>query len=63
MPEHEALDVKISMRIDNYVVSKLQGTWIHDVFNKLRSLKQRVTRRSDGDACCCNNMLAGLENI
>lgn len=37
------------MRSHNYVVSKLRGTWIHYAFNKLRSLKQRVMRRSDGE--------------
>src|SRR4026207_1246145 len=31
------------------VVNKLRGTWIHDAFNKLRSLKQRVMRRSEGE--------------
>ncbi len=49
MPVPEALDMKISMRDPNYVVTKLRGTWIHYVFNKLRSLKQRVMRRSEGE--------------
>jgi len=49
MPAHEAQDIKISMRIHDSVVNKLQGTWIHYVFNKLRSLRQRVMRRSEGE--------------
>ena len=49
MPAHAALVMKISMRIRDYVVHKLRGTWIHYVFNKLRSLRQRVMRRSDGE--------------
>lgn len=48
-PALEPLDVKISMKIYNYVVDKLRGTWIHYVFKKLRSLKRRVMRRSDGE--------------
>jgi hypothetical protein len=43
------LDRNISLGIHNYAVTKLRGTWIHYVFNKLRSLKQRVMRRSDGE--------------
>lgn len=50
MPAHESLDRQISTtRIHNYVVSKLRGTWIHYTFSKLRGLKQRVMRRSDGE--------------
>ena len=59
MPEHEALDVKISMRSHNCVVNKLRGTWIHDVFNKLRSLKLRVMRRSDGERFLLQQYLRG----
>ena len=43
------LDMKISMMDHNYIVNKLRGTWIHDVFNTLRSLKQHVMRRSEGE--------------
>ena len=59
MPEHEALDVKISMRSHNCVVNKLRGTWIHDVFNKLRSLRQRVMRRSDGERILLQQYVRG----
>jgi TupA-like ATPgrasp len=59
MPAHESLDVKIPMRIDNYVVNKLRGTWIHSVFNKLRSLKQRVMRRSDGERILLQQYVRG----
>ena len=38
------------MKIDNYVVEKLRGTWIHYVFKKLWDLKRRVMRRSEGEA-------------
>ena len=37
------------MKMDNYVVSKLRDTWIHDAFKSVRSLKRRVMRRSDGE--------------
>ena len=58
MPAHEALGMKTSMRIRDHVKHRLRGTWIHDVFNKfrslkffnkLRSLKQRLMRQSDGE--------------
>ena len=31
------------------VLTKLRGTWIHSVLNKLRSVKRRLMRRSDGE--------------
>jgi hypothetical protein len=37
------------MKMYNYAVDKFRGTWIHDVFKKVRSLKRRVMRRSDGE--------------
>jgi len=48
-PAHAALDMKISMRIHNYVVNKLRDTWIHYAFNKLQSLRRRLMRRSEGE--------------
>jgi hypothetical protein len=29
---------------------KVRGTWVHQLFNKLRSVKRRLMRRSEGEA-------------
>jgi teichuronopeptide biosynthesis TupA-like protein len=49
MPADVALDAKISAKIHNFVISKLRGTWIHRVAGKLRDLKRRVMRCSEGE--------------
>ena len=49
MPAGEALDAKNSLMMDHYVANKLRGTWLHVAFSKLRSLKQRAMRRSEGE--------------
>jgi hypothetical protein len=33
----------------DYTAARLRGTWIHHAINKLRSLRQRLMRRSDGE--------------
>lgn len=48
MAAHGALETKLPSRIYDLVVNKFQGTWAHHVFNKLRSLKRRMLRRSEG---------------
>jgi hypothetical protein len=59
MQAHEALDMKMSMRIHGHVVNKLRGTWIHHICNELRSLKQRVVRRSEGERILLQQYVRG----
>jgi hypothetical protein len=44
-----ALEMNVSIHISNFFKNKLRGTWLHHLFAKLRSIKQHLTRRSDGE--------------
>jgi hypothetical protein len=38
------------MRVSDYLLNKLRGTWLHYVFNVSRNVRRRLMRRSDGEA-------------
>jgi hypothetical protein len=44
-----AFEMKSSIQIYNFIKNKLRGTWFHCTFDKLRSVKQHLMRRSDGE--------------
>jgi hypothetical protein len=35
--------------LNSFLKNQLRGTWLYDGYNKLRSIKQRVMRKSDGE--------------
>lgn len=49
MSVYGTLDAKVTMKVLDRLVNAFRGTWAHGVFDKLRSLKRQVMRRSDGE--------------
>ena len=46
---HSVTDMEIPRGIRDYAATKLRGTWLYDVFDKLRNLKRRLLRRFEGE--------------
>lgn len=50
MGKNHSMEHSFKTAQDSLLRDSLRGTWVHGIFNSLRSVKQQLMRRSDGEA-------------